>query len=86
MELPFDARSYTVRAMKEKPMNQRERWETDQIGRAAYFTACRFRGRGRYDIRRAPSQEAAETIGAEMGRAMIYAVTPEGWSIHIRNV
>lgn len=65
----------------------RAEFDAHHIARAEYFTACRFLGRGKYDRREAPTLEEAKRIGATMGGpAMIYAVTPEGWSIHICNV
>ena len=72
--------------MRRRKLLPVEIWEQSQIARAAYFTACRFLGRGRYDTRRAETQAEAEAIGRAMGGAMIYAVTPEGRTIHVRNV
>jgi hypothetical protein len=66
--------------------NDRAAFDAQQIARAKYFTACKFLGQGKYDRREAPTQDEAERIAREMGGAMIYAVTPENWSIHIRNV
>lgn len=65
----------------------RDQFDQAQIRRAVHFTACRFLGRGKFDTRKAPTQAEAEAIGRTMGEGvMIYAVTPEGWSIHIRNL
>jgi hypothetical protein len=62
-------------------------YEASIIARADHFTACRFLGQGKYDRLKAPTQEAvvaeAEASG---GRWMIYAVTAEGRSVHVRNV
>lgn len=69
-----------------KSKHAREDFDAQQIARAKYFTACKFLGQGKYDRREAPTQAEAERIGREIGGAMIYAVTPENWSIHIRNV
>ena len=64
-------------------------YEIAQTARASYFTACKFLGRGRYDRRRAKTLDEACAIGRTMGGArpsMIYAVTPEGFTIHVRNI
>lgn len=67
-------------------MKSREEYDKAQIARAEYFTACQFLGRGKFDTRKASSLVEAEAIGQSMGGAMIYAVTPEGWSVHVKNV
>lgn len=74
----------STRAKKIRPQ---EVYEQTQIARAAYFTACQFKGVGVYDKRRADTQAEAEAIAtAAGGRWMIYAVTPEDWTIHIKNI
>lgn len=80
--------------MRSNRPNGRERFDAEQIARAKYFTACQFLGRGQYDRRECPTLEAARETGRAMkaeneanGRGvMIYAVTPEGWTIHVENV
>jgi hypothetical protein len=63
-----------------------ELYEARQIARATYFTVCAFLGVGTYDTREAPTLDAALALAAQLGRrCMIYAVTPEGYSIHVRN-
>lgn len=71
------------RTKREHP---RDKFDREQIARAAYFTACRFDGRGKYTTIEAPSLDAAREEGRVLGRAMIYAVTPEGWTIHVENI
>ncbi len=65
---------------------QVEIFEREQIGRAVYFTACRFLGRGRYSNERTATLAEARDLGTGDGRLMLYAVTPEGWTIHVENV
>jgi len=55
----------------------------EQIARALYFTTCRFLGRGHYDTRRFATLAEARADAAGDGRAMVYAVTPEGLTVHI---
>ncbi|GAA2888005.1 hypothetical protein GGQ99_004780 [Aminobacter niigataensis] len=56
-----------------------DEYNADIIANAAYFTACRKTGVGRYDKREAPTQDAIRTIAAEMGRGtIIYAIGPTG--------
>jgi hypothetical protein len=68
----------------------REIFDQQQIARAAYWTACQFLGVGRYDTRRAATLDDARAVArgmpADLGGVLIYAVTPEGWSIHVENV
>lgn len=76
----------------------REEHDASQIARASYFTTCRFLGRGKYDrreFRPADASDAARTAALEAARtdanlpgekrAMVYAVNPEGDSIHVEN-
>jgi hypothetical protein len=73
--------------MKPRKLRPQEIYEQTQIARAAYFTACQFKGVGVYDTRRAETQAEAEALAlAAGGRWMIYAVTPEGWTVHVRNI
>jgi hypothetical protein len=63
-----------------------EFYEAEQINRAVYFTVCRFLGVGTYDTRKVPTIAEARQLAPHMGgRCMIYAVTPEGYSIHVEN-
>lgn len=64
---------------------KRQQFDDYHVSRAAYFTAVRFRGRGVYERQERPTLSEAIMAGREIGRAMIYAVTPEDWSIHICN-
>ena len=66
-------------------------WERAQIARAVSYAAYLFNGRGdKYhvpcaslaDARRAAADLDA-TTATNARRAMVYAVTPEGWSIHV---
>jgi hypothetical protein len=67
-----------MRTKKEHPA---DRYVREQTARAAYFTTCRRIAGGRYDTRRHETLDAARADVAEHGRAMIYAVTPEGFTI-----
>ncbi|WP_439579343.1 hypothetical protein [Elioraea sp.] len=60
-------------------------WSAEQIARAAYFTVARFRGRGAYDTRRFATLAEARAEAAGDRRAMVYAVTPEGITVHVEN-
>lgn len=60
-------------------------WTAAQIARAAYFTVCRFHGAGRYDTRRFATLAEARADAAGDRRAMIYAVTLEGITVHAGN-
>lgn len=66
-------------------MATRPEFDAEQIARADVFTTARFLGRGQYDIRRFQTRDEAETDATGDRRAMIYAVTPEGMSIHLGN-
>lgn len=56
------------------------------LANAAEFSAARGRGATR-TIKTFPTQAEAETFAASFGdgRTMIYAITPDGHSAHIRN-
>lgn len=60
-------------------------WAAREIARAAHFTVCRFRGRGDYDTRRFATLAEARAEAEGDRRAMIYAVTPEGITVHVEN-
>jgi hypothetical protein len=60
-------------------------WAARQIARAACFTVCRFRGAGRYDTRRFATLAEARADAAGDRRAIIYAVTSEGITVHVEN-
>ncbi len=66
-------------------MTTRPEFDAEQIDRADTFTTARFLGRGQFEVRNFPTR--AEATADAMGdrRAMIYAVTPEGMSIHLGN-
>lgn len=70
----------------------RQRFDDEQIARAAYFTTCRFLGSGRYDRERFETLDEADAHARAVTKApggrptMVYAVTPEGWSIHVHNI
>lgn len=71
----------------------RQEFDAEQIARAAYWTTCVFEGCGQYGRKEHPTEADAEAwaqgIRSENpgGRpVMIYAVTPEGDSIHVRNI
>jgi hypothetical protein len=63
----------------------RAEFDAAQIARAVGFTVSRFQGRGRYDTRRFATQAEAEADAQGDARAMVYAITPEGFTIHISN-
>ncbi len=63
----------------------RQAFDEAQIERAVGFTTSRFMGRGRFDTRRFDTQGEAEADARGDARAMVYAVTPEGFTIHIIN-
>ncbi len=71
--------------MRSKRPHPADIHEARQIARAAYFTACRRIGGGQYDTRRAETLAEADALAAEMGadRTMIYAVTPEGFTVGV---
>ncbi|MFO0271535.1 MAG: hypothetical protein ACK53W_13490 [Gemmatimonadota bacterium] len=61
-----------------------EEWEARQIDRAAYFTTCRFRGRGQWDKAEHPTLDEAREAADGDDRVLIYAVTPEGRSVLVK--
>jgi hypothetical protein len=63
----------------------RQVWDDEQIARAVGFTTSRFQGRGVYDTRRFDRLQDALADAAGDRRALVYAVTPEGWTIHFIN-
>ncbi len=65
--------------------NAKAAWDAEQIARAVEFTTCRFLGAGRYDTRRFEDRAVAEADATGDRRAMVFAITPEGWTIHIIN-
>ena len=77
--------SYVPRNRRRKPAAL-EVYEQRYNARAAYFTACAFVAVGVYDTRPAPTLAEAKAIAATMGRALVYAVTPEGYSICVKAV
>lgn len=75
--------------MAEKKLKPGERariaYDKHHIARAVLWTSCRYQGPGDYGrIEHASFDEAlARADQHRDGRTMIYAVTPEGYSIHI---
>lgn len=65
--------------------NARAVWDQAQIARAVGFTTSRFKGVGVFDTR--PFGDLASAFADARGdrRALVYAITPEGWTIHIAN-
>jgi hypothetical protein len=72
-----------------KPLTQMtaDEYNASIIAEAAYFTASRKIGVGRYDRREAPDQPAIEAIAAEMGRGtMIYAINAAGRQAFVKAI
>jgi len=67
-----------------KKNTARAAFDAKQIARATHFTTCRFLGVGRYDTRQFATLDDARADAAG-ARALIYAITPEGWTIHVEN-
>lgn len=65
--------------------NARQAWDEEQIARAVGFTTSRFLGTGRFDTRPFDTLAAAREDARGDRRAIVYAVTPEGFTIHIEN-
>lgn len=65
--------------------NARAAWDAEQIARAVGFTTSRFRGVGVFETRRFDDLAAALADAQGDRRALVYAITPEGWTIHIVN-
>jgi hypothetical protein len=82
-----------ARAPDGAPPGDRASFDAAQVARAVRWTACLHNGRGDRRTISAPSLDEARRIAVEellplsVGgrRPMIYAVTPEGWSIHVEN-
>ena len=72
----------------------RDDWDRDQAGRCVRYTACVHNGfRGKVTVECATlseAEDAARGLTAEVAlhgrRAMVYGVTPEGWSIFLKSV
>ena len=60
-----------------------DRWAERCMTAPAYYTTSRFLGRGRYDTRRFETLAEAQADAAGDRRAMIYAVTSEGFSANL---
>ena len=60
-------------------------WDHEQIARAVGYTTSRFMGVGLYDTRPFDTLPAALADAYGDRRAMVYAITPEGWTVHITN-
>lgn len=64
---------------------KRQAWDDEQIARAVSFTTSRFLGRGVFDTRPFATQADAFADARGDRRAIVYAVTPEGFTIHMIN-
>jgi len=60
-----------------------DRWADRCMEAPAYYTTSRFLGRGRYDTRKFDTLDEAKADAAGDRRAMIYAVTSEGFSANL---
>lgn len=71
-------------ASKRKP-HPSERWDAEIVDGAAYFTACEFLGRGRYDRQEFPTLSGAVRYveSQPRRRLLIYAVSPDGRSAFV---
>jgi hypothetical protein len=67
--------------MPQKKPHPADPHEQRQIERASYFTTCRFVGSGRYQTEKHMSLSAAREAAGSCPRTMVYAVTPEGFTI-----
>jgi hypothetical protein len=63
----------------------RQVWDDEQIARAVGYTTTRFMGRGDFDTRAFARLPDALADARGDRRAIVYAITPEGWTIHIIN-
>jgi hypothetical protein len=68
-----------------KKRGARQTWDDEQIARAVEYTTSRFLGRGVFDTRRFTDLASAIADAQGDRRAILYAVTPEGFTIHIAN-
>lgn len=69
------------------PADARAKYDAEAIKAAKQFTACKFLGAGRYDVREADSLAGAELIASSNpGRWMLYAVLGPARSVHIKNI
>jgi len=57
--------------------------EAKQIARAVAFSTARFLGRGKYDTARFQTLAEARAAAGACPRTMVYAITPEGWTIPV---
>ena len=76
-------------------MNRQKEHDARRIAGASYFTATLFRGQPHgFAIEKAATQDEAVALARTMLKRypgcnrlpMIYAITPEGVSIHVRNI
>jgi len=63
----------------------RQAWDDEQIARAVGFSTSRFLGRGKFDTRPFETLVPALADAAGDRRAIVYAITPEGFTIHVAN-
>lgn len=66
-----------------KKMHPVEEHEARQIARASYFTTAEFLGQGQYRTTKHETVDAAREAAKGMQRVMVYAVTPEGFTIPV---
>jgi hypothetical protein len=69
--------------MAQKKLHPVDLYEQRQIARAAYFTTCRFLGRGHYHTERHTTLDRARAAAGSNPRVMIYAVTPDGFTVPV---
>jgi hypothetical protein len=69
--------------MARKKLHPVDLYEQRQIARAAYFTTCRFLGRGQYHTEKHMTLDSARAAAGSDPRVMIYAVTPDGFTVHV---
>ncbi len=70
-------------------MQTLQKYEQDKIANAAHFQATQFCGRGKYLRHKAATKEAAiKHAENNPGKRpwMIYAISVEGFTIHVQNV
>jgi hypothetical protein len=65
--------------------NARQAWDDEKIAAAVGYTTSRFLGRGAYDTRRFATLADALADAQGDRRALVYAISPEGFTIHITN-
>lgn len=69
--------------MPQKKPHPADLHEQRQIARASYFTTCRFVGMGQYETEKHMTLDAAREAAGGNPRVMVYAITPEGFTIPV---